>query len=142
MPVKDFSVVLSFSEVVQKGGGTDELVMGPTSGTPKDQAKVACNTLTGAKWFDKVVLVPVPTGSTLKSGTGQALILPSNCFKAYRAGSTVDVMTSAAVSFGFATEDTSTCLNSNAPYILSGTAATNVPLSPANGVYYYNAVIY
>jgi hypothetical protein len=135
LPVKDFSIVLTFSETVQKGGSAN-LVVAATSATSDDPNKISvvCTSPT-AKWFGKVVLVPVTSSSGLKSNTDQAVLLPSNCFKAYRAGSTTDVAMAQAISFAITTEDTSTCLNTGTPEIHSGRVSPGVPLSPLNGAW-------
>jgi hypothetical protein len=71
-PVKDFTVVLTFSETVQKGGNAVSISTGDNANVAGDASAISmsCSSPT-AKWFNKVVLVPITSAGGLKAGTAQ-----------------------------------------------------------------------
>jgi hypothetical protein len=71
-PVKDFTVVLTFSETVQKGGNAVSISVGDNANVAGDTSAISmsCSSPT-AKWFNKVVLVPITSSGGLKAGTAQ-----------------------------------------------------------------------
>jgi hypothetical protein len=71
-PIKDFSVVLTFSETVQKGGNLVSISVGDSTNVAGDANAIfmSCRNPT-AKWFNKVVLVPITSAKGLKAGIAQ-----------------------------------------------------------------------
>jgi hypothetical protein len=143
VPVKDFSVLLTFSETVQKSSNSVKVLVGDSTNNAADANKFewTCSS-SKAQWFNKIVLVPIAKSSgTLKAGTTMEAKVPSNCFKAYRAtgaSSTTDVYMNADATFRFTTEGADTCTNTNGgtPVLLTGldvaSLGSSVPYSPAN----------
>jgi hypothetical protein len=131
--------VLTFSETIQKGGNAVSITVGDNSNVAGDASKVemSCSSPT-AKWFNKVVLVPITSSGGLKPGISQKTTVPSNCFKAYRASSTTNVYMSADETFQFTTEAANVCSNlASDPVLVTELAvgASSVPYSPANGAW-------
>jgi hypothetical protein len=141
VPINDFSIVLTFSETVQKSSSVQLTVEDNAATANAPDAKkfsMGCSSPT-AKWFNKVVLVPISKSGGLKGGTFMKATVPSNCFKAYRASSTTDVWMNADSTFSFTTEATDICTNTNGgtPILVTekSVGGSSIPYSPANGAW-------
>jgi len=160
VPVKDFSVLLSFSERVQKGTGT--ITVRPCSFTSSGTCSGSCSwdtsvtpnvcklttstTIAAQKshtagctgssgkleFFDKVVLVPITTELTY--GKDQHVNIPSACFK--NTGGEMLAANYFADTYKFKTDVSARCSMTKTPPVrLSGskptvTAGQTVPLDP------------
>jgi len=146
VPVNDFSLVLTFSEVVQKATNSVTMTVGDAANVAADANKVSvsCNPPT-AKWFNKVVLVPITRSGGLKAGTTMTASIPSNCFKAYRSATpTVNTYSNTATTFTFTTEGSGSCTISGSGVpsnpttgvpTLYSSATPGIPYAPVNGAW-------
>ena len=138
-PVKDFSLVLTFSEPVQATNDgmaritlQNSAVVAPA--TDPNQYQIGC--LQKMAWFGRRVIVPV-TSASLTADTQHKLIVPSTCFRTrgststYGSNQNVKYLNTLSESHTFTTEQADQC-SSLPPMRLSGAlpATSSIPLSP------------